>query len=516
MISKTCFAYTRVSTVKQGDGVSLAAQREAISAFAKRHGLKVSRWFEEKETAAKRGRPVFDEVVRALQAREAEGLIVHKIDRSARNFSDWARVGDLVDSGIDVHFAHESLDLRSRGGRLTADIQAVIAADYVRNLREECLKGMEGRLKQGIFPFAAPIGYLDQGAGKPKIPDPERAPYVRRTFELYATQTYSLRGLLAELKRLGFRNRNGKAISKGCLEKLLRNPFYHGTIHIKRTGRRYSGCHEPIISKALFDRVQAIKSDRQHKKETVHNHTYRRLIKCGRCDRSLYSERQKGRVYLRCQTRTCPSTSIREDILDAEIGVALRALQIKPADQARLARQMSEWMSRRTPEKDRQAIKLQLAQLENRQDKLTDALIDGLIDKQTFAKRKDTLDTDREELASALANIGEISRDAHTVDKFLELAKNLYLLHQMGDQVQKRRIAEIAFSNRTLKGKNLCLTPQKWLLDVDWTLSVLCGGPQRDRTRTEETIRDVWYMFNREPFFNQSLKPRPKRFRQRC
>ena len=180
MISKTCFAYTRVSTVKQGDGVSLEAQREAITVFAEKHGLSVTRWYEEKETAAKRGRPVFDDLVKSLQRGEAAGLIVHKIDRSARNFSDWARVGELVDSGIDVHFAHESLDLRSRGGRLTADIQAVIAADYVRNLREECLKGVEGRLKQGIFPFAAPIGYLNKGGGKPKTPDPKRAPYVRR------------------------------------------------------------------------------------------------------------------------------------------------------------------------------------------------------------------------------------------------------------------------------------------------------------------------------------------------
>ena len=53
----------------------------------------------------------------------------------------------------------------SRG--LTADIQAVIAADYVRNLREECKKGIDGRLKQGLTPWAAPIGYLDQGGGKP-------------------------------------------------------------------------------------------------------------------------------------------------------------------------------------------------------------------------------------------------------------------------------------------------------------------------------------------------------------
>ena len=73
--------------------------------------------------------------------------------------------------------------------------------------------------------------------------------------------------------------------------------------------------------------------------------------------------------------------------------------------------------------------------------------------------------------------------------KFLELAKSLYLLHQLGDPAEKRRIAEIAFSNRTLNGKNLCLTPQNWLQDVDGTLAVLCGGPQRDRTRTFEQIK---------------------------
>ena len=194
----TYFAYLRVSTVKQGDGASLEAQRDAIETYASKHDLKISEWFEEKVTAAKKGRPLFNQMIKALQRRTAAGVIVHKIDRSARNFADWAMIGELLDQGVDVRFAHEALDMRSRGGRLTADIQAVIAADYVRNLREECLKGIEGRLKQGLFPFAAPIGYLDQGAGNPKVPDPERAPFVRMAFELYASQQYSIRGLLAE------------------------------------------------------------------------------------------------------------------------------------------------------------------------------------------------------------------------------------------------------------------------------------------------------------------------------
>ena len=60
-----------------------------------------------------------------------------KIDRSARKLADWAGLGELSAPGADVRFVHDGLDLHSRGGRLPADIEAVMAADFVRNLREE-------------------------------------------------------------------------------------------------------------------------------------------------------------------------------------------------------------------------------------------------------------------------------------------------------------------------------------------------------------------------------------------
>src|ERR1700687_4437633 len=152
------FGYVRVSTAKQGEGASLAAQRDAISRLAERSQLEVTEWFEELETAAKRGRPLFDRMLKSLRQGKAEGVIIHKIDRSARNLKDWADLGELIDHGVEVHFANESLDLQSRGGRLSADIQAVVAADYIRNLREEAKKGIYGRLKQGFYPGRAPIG----------------------------------------------------------------------------------------------------------------------------------------------------------------------------------------------------------------------------------------------------------------------------------------------------------------------------------------------------------------------
>src|SRR5262245_32052818 len=150
----TFYAYTRVSTLKQGEkGVSLQEQHAAIARYAERQGLHITQWFEERLTAAKKGRPLFARMLKGLRRGEANGVIIHKIDRSARNLRDWADLGELIDAGVAVHFANESLDLHSRGGRLSADIQAVVASDYIRNLREEVLKGLKGRLKQGILPF---------------------------------------------------------------------------------------------------------------------------------------------------------------------------------------------------------------------------------------------------------------------------------------------------------------------------------------------------------------------------
>jgi site-specific DNA recombinase len=146
---KQYFAYVRVSTVRQGEkGSSLQEQRAAIESYARRNNLTIAAWYEEMETAAAQGRPLFTKLLKALDRRLAAGVIIHKIDRSARNLRDWASLGELHDRGTELHFVHESVDFNSRGGRLSADIQAVVSADYIRNLRDEIRKGFHGRLKQ--------------------------------------------------------------------------------------------------------------------------------------------------------------------------------------------------------------------------------------------------------------------------------------------------------------------------------------------------------------------------------
>lgn len=481
---KRCYGYARVSTAKQGEGVSLEAQKEAIAAFAERHGFSIVRWFEEKETAAKRGRPIFDGMVKDLLRHKADGLIVHKIDRSARNFTDWAKIGDLQDAGIDIHFASETLDFSSRGGRLTADIQAVIAADYIRNLREETIKGITGRLKQGLYPFKAPIGYLDNGGGKPKTIDPVRGPFVRQAFELYASGRYSLRSLLGELGRLGLRNDRGKPIAKCCLEKLLANPFYCGLIRIKRTGVTYEGAHEPLISPTLFEDVQRAKDGKCGKKVTRHNHLYRGLFRCAECDRSMIPELQKGHVYYRCQTQGCPTTTVREDALEAAIHNTLARIILTEDDIGWLEERINAWLGARSDTARVLAIAEQINRVREKIDRLTDALIDRLIDKKTFAERKEKLMLEQARLEAEKAT-AETARPAPGhVRKFLELLKSLAQAYISADRAGKREIVEIATSNRRVSGRTVYLEPSDWLAEAESAIAGLSGAPHRTTSRT--------------------------------
>lgn len=482
---KTCFGYVRVSTQKQGEGVSLDAQREAIRVFASRQNLQVTEWFEEKETAAKSGRPIFTKMLKLLEHRKADGLIIHKIDRSARNLKDWAIISDLSDAGIDVYFATESLDFRSRGGRLTADIQAVIAADYIRNLSEEARKGINGRLKQGIYPWPAPLGYLNAGSGKPKPIDPIRAPLVRQLFSLYLTGNYSIRTLHTEMLRRGLTNTLGRRTSRHSVEHILSNPFYCGQMRNGRTGELFPGLHEPLISAHDFKRIQAIKAGRFGKKVTKHNHLFRRLIACANCTRPLTGELHKGRVYYRCHTQCCNNRSIREDGFASAVLVLLAQLEVRAKTKEDIKSEILAWDFRLSDDEALRSVVLRVSEAEARLSRLTDLLVNGAIEPDEHQKRRATIKIDLAALQEEQHDLELRRDDGSHRERFFELASSLTRLYESAMPDEKREIIDQATSNRTWDGENLVLEPQNWLDLVLPSHGVSIGGPTRATSRSD-------------------------------
>lgn len=483
-------AYIRVSTVRQGErGVSLVEQRAIIEAYAARERLTITKWYEERETAARVGRTLFRTMLRDLRHGDLHGLILHKIDRGARNLSDWAALSELADSGIDVRIAGDTLDLGSRGGRLSADIQAVVAADYIRNLKEEVKKGQRGRLKQGFYPWAAPLGYRDTGAAKAKEIDPKTGPIVRRAFEAYATGEYSIRTLRKALATWGLTTPSGRPLSRNVVNAMLHRSFYYGLIEVG--GTCYPGVHEPLISKELFDRVGAVLQGRVAKRSYEQRpYAFRRMIRCARCSRHLYAELQKGHTYYRCHTDGCQGTSHRESALVERVLAGLGEFPVTEAVIERynelVAAKLEELMQQVASQSA--GAQMRAGQLDERLNRLTDAYIDGGIDRNAFETRKAALERERADLALAVNNPERaIQQFRDRAEQCLELLETLKTLDEIASPEETRALVKSAVSNCTARAK---------YVDIAWTSEVtvllakepdLVGPPTRDSYRTAES-----------------------------
>jgi hypothetical protein len=113
--------------------------------------------------------------------------------------------------------------------------------------------------------FLAPIGYLNapRAMGKSLMPDPERAPLVRRAFEEYATGRFTKQQLLKHSRAWGLTSRRGCPLTSQAIGVLLRNQLYAGIVDVTEYGARGKrGDFEPLISEDLFYRVPAVLSGR--------------------------------------------------------------------------------------------------------------------------------------------------------------------------------------------------------------------------------------------------------------
>jgi DNA invertase Pin-like site-specific DNA recombinase len=464
---KKVYGYIRVSTVKQGSGVSLQEQKEAIIRYAEKHELNIVQWFEELETAAKQGRPLFTKMMKLLRDGKSDGVIIHKIDRSARNLKDWALLGDLMDQGVDVHFAHESLDMETRGGRLAADIQAVIASDYIRNLRDEAMKGLYGRLKQGVYPFGAPIGYINNGGGKLKTIDPIQGPLVKKMFQLYASGKYNLDTLVQNMRELGLRNSKGAFIHRSSISAILNNPFYSGVLKVK--GKTFEGKHEPLVSSKIYLEVQSILSGKTNTKQIKHDFIFRRLAKCTDCGYSLVGEKQKGHVYYRCHSKECDTKGIREESIEKALLRSFEQIQLHQVESQVLNEFLEEahesWS--RNQKGIEESIQMQQGRISKKLERLTDAYVENAIEKSLFEEKKETLLVEMQGLRHKLGNLtNEKEAVLKKAEKFLELISSLKNSYLLAITDEKRKILKIVTSNLGMQGKKLMFTMQSPFYEI--------------------------------------------------
>ena len=131
--------YMRVSTVQQ----STASQRPDLERWIKAQNpddLGRVLWYRDKSTGTNTDRPGWQKLQRAIDRGEVQRVVCWRLDRLGRSASDLCRLFDqLKAKKINLISLKESVDLRSAGGRLLANIMASVAA-FETELRAERVK----------------------------------------------------------------------------------------------------------------------------------------------------------------------------------------------------------------------------------------------------------------------------------------------------------------------------------------------------------------------------------------
>jgi site-specific DNA recombinase len=462
-------AYCRVSTKEQADkDNSLPAQKRIIQEYADRKNLKIVKWYSEAKSGYKGNREEFNKMLEHLKDPEIEGVIFHKLDRSSRNVGDFALLDKMVtQSKKKMIIIEGEFDTSRAAGRLAFRNFCNMAVWYSENLSEEVTTKMEELLLKGYYPAPAPIGYRPGKKGvdddpKKKYLDEVAAPFVKESFNLFATGNYSINSLCEYMNGKGMINTAGGQVRPSAFHKLLRNTFYYGLISWgRKTNKKirvYEGNHQPLISKKLFEKVQDILDGRTQKNTTKHCYTYAKMIRC-ECGHYLISEKHKNNIYLACQNKECKFTSIREDRLEDQIIAHLSKYELAEEFLAYSKEAITRLSSNmRVDNKDkRNSLNLELGKLDKQLEKLNRAVLEGFFDTEEGIEQKNKIIERKQTLRAELANFEDSSE--HALWKLTADVINVfnYLPYQYKDlnPVIKIKLINLLFLNRELKGQKL-------------------------------------------------------------
>ena len=146
--------YARVSDEEQVEGYSIDAQLRAGRSLAQEKQWTLIHEYVDAGKSARSEdlskRPRFKDMLSAANRREFDVLIVHKLDRFARNLAVTLRSFDeLSKNNITFISITEQIDYTTPMGRVFLAMSGAFAQFYSDNLSQETKKGWHERRSQG-------------------------------------------------------------------------------------------------------------------------------------------------------------------------------------------------------------------------------------------------------------------------------------------------------------------------------------------------------------------------------
>lgn len=476
MIKEKCVIYTRVSSDEQREeGYSLDYQFKEEEQYCKKNNLQAVKHFSESHTAKMPGRPEFNKMLKYAKQNKIYNIVFMTSHRASRNPVDSAQLSFMAEhQGYKIHLIQDKTVLSKKSSPqdfMIFEINNGFDNLYSRNLSREISSKLLEKARQGYYPMRPMVGYKRDPNNKKAriIPDPEKAPFVVKCFELYATGLYSYKSLAAKMREEGFYISKNHPCGNKNVEDILNNPIYMGEFQFKDYYCK-DAKHIPLITKELYYSVQSVIKGHTVTKSNRLKFLFSGLVKYGVCGCSYTWENKKGAhnsglyVYGHCTGNrggTCKKKYIREEQLE---NCFLEMLE-KVTVPTKLNKMIINAIKYNLDE----ALRYDTTKLENlikkrddlnkRVSKLLVGWADGIIDDESYSMQKNKWSEEIKNIETQISMINLSSENALENAKIIiELCKNARARYCSSSIEDKRAIIKIMCSNLSVIGKDVTIT----------------------------------------------------------
>lgn len=413
-----------------GAGDTLARHEQILMSLAKSRALPIGAIYREIVSGERiANRPVMQQLLTEVEEGHWKGVLVTETSRLAR--------GDTIDQGIVAQAfkfsgtlivtPSKTYDPTQEADEEWMEFGLFMSRQEYRMIRRRMNAGMQAAKREGRYiSNVPPYGYERyklEGRGWSLRPIEPQAKVVRMIFDLYLSGLGYCE-IEKRLNALHIPAPKSDKWSARTIPGILRNAHYIGCIpaafrpgkkvvkdgQIKITRPRvkscelYKGLHEPIISREVWDQVQA----RLGKNAAVRTPGNRQqsnplagLIVCDCCGKRMQRRPQPEGIQTQiiCTTRGCPTVAHSDVELEQLVLASLRTYL------AKLEAGKPEVLDLSAERKALADIEKQIASLDSRMRRTYELVEDGTYTREIFLARQAEISKEREKLTAERAEI---------------------------------------------------------------------------------------------------------------
>jgi site-specific DNA recombinase len=400
-------------------------------------------------------------------SKEPVGILAWHPDRLARNSIDGGQIIYLIDTGQICSLKFPSFWFEpTPQGIFSLNMAFCQSKYYSDNLSENVTRGIRNKIRRGEWTGMAPLGYINNPITRNIEPHPVKSKIIKHLFENYANGQFSLNSAREKLQLLGIESRNRNPISLSAMGWVLTNPLYYGVI--KHNEEYHEGKFEPLITRELFENVQARLKDSAQKRHSNQRHGFgfTGLLKCGECGCSISAQFAKGNggtyIYYRCTKKKgkCSQSYLREDLVKDQFLKKIQKIRLPEG----WAGEMLAYIDKLQQDQQQELIlfaqnlKELLKETEAKLDKLINAFLEGIIEKEVYLEKKEALINEKQSLRDKKASFGRKGLLwLEPLRKFVQTTDRAGKLNLLSEFSEIKEVLEKSGTNRVMRDKKICM-----------------------------------------------------------